>query len=400
MCNISLFFLFFFFCVPYSSEAAAIKDIVEIISKNLKGESVFKGLVGIESSEKEMMDLLNKRPKDVCSIGMWGIGGVGKSTLARFIYCKISDKFEAKSFICFDSVSLVGAQKQLLSHIFSEKEFNITSVDEGKQIIRDRLRSQKVLIVLDNVNEKSQLDAIAGSHDWFGFGSRIIITSRDKQLLTIHDVELYEAKTLDNNKALELFSLNAFKQPYPEKDFVNLSKDFVKYTQGLPLALEVFGRSLYKTAIDVWRSSLDELNENPNGTIVEKFEISYRGLDRNVRELFLDIAFFFKGMDKKRVADILGSPGYLANIDILKNRSLITILGEKLWMHDLLQEMGREIVRREELGRRRWLWNHEDFFSILSNTVSGLVYIRNLSEVYIYIYLKVEAYHLLLLHSS
>ena len=383
---------FFFLGIIYSSESKVIQKIVGRIHSELYGEclSVFKDLVGTESSEEEMMDLLNTGVDDVRFIGIWGFGGVGKTTLAEVIYCKISNQFDAKSFICIGFARetgnhyLIPLQKQLLSSI-DERELNITNVGEGKQIIRQRLRRIKVLIVLDNVNEEGQLDALAGSRDWFGPGSRIIITSRDKQLLTTHEVDnMYEAKTLDNEKALELFSRKAFKQPYPEKDFMDLSNDFLKYAQGLPLALEVFGSSLYKKTLDVWKSFLDQLKENPNRKIVERLEISYKGLDQNVQELFLDIALFFKGMDQNRVADILGIPGYLANIDILKTRSLITIIGKKLWMHDLLQEMGREIVRYEapqEPGIRSRLWHHKDIFSVLrNNVVSELAYIHKLKK--------------------
>ena len=92
----------------------------------------------------------------------------------------------------------------------------------------------------------------------------------------------------------------------------------------------------------------------------------------------MDIACFFKGEDKNRVAGILKDSGYYKDIEILKDKSLITISGGKLWMHDLLQEMGKEIVSREapqEPGRRSRLWNDMDIFSVLkNNTVSGLVY--------------------------
>jgi hypothetical protein len=328
-----------------------------------------------------------------------GEGRGGKSTLAEVIFCKICNQFDAKSFIRIDSVMETGndylapLQKQLLYNILNERELNIMNISEGKQIIRQRLCRKKVLIVFDNVNAKDQLDAFAGSHEWFGPGSRIIITSRDKQLLTIHEVDdMYEAKRLDNDKALELFSQRAFKQSHPKKDFVNMCNDFVKYAKGLPLALEVFGSFLFHKEIDVWKSFLDQLNKNPNEEIVKRLEISFNRLEHKVKELFLDIAFFFKGMEKNRVVDILGISSYCVYIQILKDKSLITIFGGKLWMHDLLQEMGREIVHREapqEPGLRSRLWHHKDIFSVLkTNTVSGLVYIHKRMEVYIFIFLS------------
>ena len=125
-------------------------------------------------------------------------------------------------------------------------------------------------------------------------------------------------------------------------------------------------------------ATLDQLKENPNRRILDTLEIGYKELEYTTKELFLDIACCFKGEDIGRVSVILKDFGYDKDIEILKDKSLVTISGGKLWMHDLLQEMGKEIVFREapkEPGRRSRLWNHKDIFSILkNNTVSGLVY--------------------------
>ena len=74
----------------------------------------------------------------------------------------------------------------------------------------------KVLIVLDDVNHRQQLKALAGNHDWFGLGSRIIITTRDKSLLTKRKVDaISKVKELVRDKALMLLCQHAFEHESP-----------------------------------------------------------------------------------------------------------------------------------------------------------------------------------------
>ena len=60
---------------------------------------------------------------------------------------------------------------------------------------------------------------------------------------------------MNDDEALELFSLKAFKKPFPKENYVYLSKNFVSYTNGLPLALRVLGSSLFGKTLDAWRSA-------------------------------------------------------------------------------------------------------------------------------------------------
>ncbi|KAH0662556.1 hypothetical protein KY284_027487 [Solanum tuberosum] len=95
------------------------------------------------------------------------------------------------------------------------------------------LRSKKVLIVLDDMDDSHQLEHLAGKRDWFGDGSRVITTTRSFDLLGKHDV-FYCVPELTNNEALELFSWHAFQQGSPFKDFEELSCCVVDYAKGLP----------------------------------------------------------------------------------------------------------------------------------------------------------------------
>ena len=185
---------------------------------------------------------------------------------------------------------------------------------------------------------------------------------------------------MNDDKALELFSWRAFNKPCPKENFVAFSMEFVSYAKGLPLVLKVLGSSLIGKRFEVWRSALDFLKAKPNRDILNILQISYDGLRGIERELFLDIACFFKGEKKVCIRDILESFGYYPdyNIEVLVDKSLITIDEEgTLWMHDLLQQMSHEIVccdSRESLrepGECSRLWMYENIINVLkNNTVS------------------------------
>jgi hypothetical protein len=347
--------------------------------------NVSKDFVGIESLVEEMMTLLAIGLDDVRFIGIYGMGGIGKTTLSKAIYERVSHQFEASCFM--DGIregtrskhGLVYLKKQLIFEILTEREINVWNDHRLSRVVENRLRIKKVFIVLDDVDGEDQLEALAGSHSWFGEGSRIIITSRDCHLLNRYVDDTYEVKVLNDAEALRLFSWKAFKKPHPEENYVELSKDVVSYVQGLPLALKVFGSSLFGRTMDAWKSARDKLKENPSSEILDKLKISFDGLEDSEKELFLDIACFFNGVQRDRIRHILESTlGYYPDfdIDVLVDKSLISISWGRLWMHDLLRKMGQKIVHDEskEPGARSRLCHDKDVICVLKNdTVSGLV---------------------------
>jgi hypothetical protein len=332
-------------------------------------------LFGIDFRIAEMYSYIDMVSDDVPFIGICGMSGIGKTTLAKEVFENIRRKFQACSFVRnVKARNLVDLQGQLLL------DMKLKTKRGNWDTLRNRLHNKKVLIVLDDVDEEGQLETLAGNFDSYGPGSRIIITTEDNQLLRRYGVQnIYEAKKLNTSVALQLFSWKAFGKPHCEEEFLDLCNDFVSYAKGLPLALEVLGASLFGKKIQVWKAARDKLHAIPrNKGIQDTLKISFDGLDDTEQKLFLHIACFFNGEDRDRVADILEGSGCHPKIDIdtLVDRSLITILERKLWMHNLLQEMGREIVRQEsqEPGGRSRLWLWKDVHHVLKkNTVSELV---------------------------
>ncbi|XP_050257399.1 disease resistance protein RPV1-like isoform X20 [Quercus robur] len=364
----------------YCSEIENIKDIVGCISLHLKYDAlpyIAKDLVGINSRMEEFESHLALGSNDVRFIGIWGMGGMGKTTLARVVYYMVSIKFEACSFIedvreRSERDGLVTLQQDLISDILKGTDLKIRDKYDGVINIRNRLRCKRILLVLDDVDKLDQLKFLVGEHDWFGPGSRIIITTRDEHVLKTHEVnEIYEVDGLNDEHALRLFSSKAFKGKHVPNDYLELSKHFLNYARGLPLALEVLGSFLNGKSIAEWKSALERLKDFPERIILQALKISFDGLRDAEKEIFLHIACFLNHKEKDHVLEVLDSLGLHPVIGLkeLIDKSLLKITYMHIvWMHDLLEEMGKDIVRNECLndpGKRSRLWCYKDIESVL-----------------------------------
>ncbi|PON51854.1 TIR-NBS-LRR-like protein [Parasponia andersonii] len=363
-------------------ESEVIEEIVENILQilnNTSSSSVEEHFVGMESRMKGVLSCLDMGSLDnVRTIGMWGMGGIGKTTLAQEVFNRFKDQFEASCFIenvreQSEKHGLVYLQKLLYGFLL-ESEAKIQNVNMGMNILKDRLRDIKVLIILDDVDKLDQIKYLAGEgvleqSNWFGPGSRIIVTTRNKKLLTKYGSNVYEVKKLAYYEALQLLCKKAFEKNQPPDGYKEISNEVVKYANGLPLALEVLGSFLFDRDAEEWSSTLARLKEYPEDDIFGPLQVSVDGLRPTERKTFLDIACFFRGEKEIRVKKILEKCECFPEIDIkvLIEKSLITIVSDKLWMHDLLQELGWKIVRQESPfpGERSRLWLYKDAYDVL-----------------------------------
>ncbi|XP_021810910.1 TMV resistance protein N-like [Prunus avium] len=374
----------------YPSEAELIKHIVKYVWTKVHPTFMLSGsldkLVGIDSALEQLHLQLAPKENDVRFIGIWGMGGVGKTTLANLVFERLSHNFELSSFlsnvreVSAKHGTLVDLQKQLLYPILKENIIQVTDQRSGISFTKRCLRNKKVLIVLDDVDQLKQLETLVGEKNWFGWGSRIVITTRNESLLVQHGIKkLYEVKVLNDDEALALFSQKAFKKSQPEEGFLELSKCFLHYAKGLPLALETLGCALYRRGQDTWNSVLYNLKKIRDPKIFDSLKVSYYGLEEWEKKFFLHVACFFKGRGKEEVIEILDRNHDISSrvvIDNLIKKSLLTIKESdyvslvKVQMHDLIQEMAWEIVRQESIqepGQRSRLWLRDDISHVIMN---------------------------------
>ncbi|GJY72194.1 Toll/interleukin-1 receptor domain-containing protein [Tanacetum coccineum] len=354
-------------------ESMVIKKIVDTIFGGLfpLDSYIDEGLVGMRARLQGLISQLKIGSGGVRMVGIWGLGGGGKTTLATSVYMEIKRRF--KSHCIIENIreesrksGLKKLQGDILSALYKTK-IEVYSVAEGKRKIKSMLCHSNVLVILDDVDDLDQLEVLAGSPDWFGDGSRIIITTRDEHLLRKHKVDhVSPVRLLSRDEAMWLFNSHAYNEEKHIKDYEKLSLQVVSYADGLPLALKVLGSFLYDKDAKEWMSTMDRRRDIPESEIVDKLKISYDGLKDVEKGLFLDIACFFRGRLKSDAMEIFDACGFHPKIGIkvLIQKSLITIDSYgRFGMHDLIQEMGHYIVRREHPNSR--VWKDADVYNML-----------------------------------
>ncbi|KAL3727279.1 hypothetical protein ACJRO7_032073 [Eucalyptus globulus] len=309
------------------------------------------------------------------------MGGMGKTTLARALYNSIFKDFEGSAYVddirgtLRQTEKMVLLQKNLLSQMLTmrKEEILLNSDAEGSRIIKDRLCRKRVLLILDGVDDMGQINSLADKRDWFGKGSRIIITTTDENLLNAIGADIHKVKRLGDPEARELFRKHASgsRNRIIKGDLVDRA---LQHTRCVPLALEVLGRAFATSEENEWKSKLDDFAESSDQSINKVLRVSYDALDYKKQQIFLHIACFFNGWSRRYVEGVLKNCELLVETEVndLIRRSLIMDENGTLRVHDLIELMGKNIVVGEchgDVAKRSRLWRLMDVRNVLSRDV-------------------------------
>ncbi|KAG2287023.1 hypothetical protein Bca52824_046627 [Brassica carinata] len=325
----------------YDNEAEMINKIASDVTAVLgfTPSKDFDDFIGIGARIIEIKSKLILQSEEVKVIGVVGPPGIGS-------YEKpCGNDYQVK--LCL--------QKKLLSQIFNQRDIEVRHLGVAQEMM---------------MGSWWQLAATADQRGWLGPGSIIIITTEDKKLLKALGLginHIYEMEFPTSSESLQIFCQYAFGQTSPYYGFESLAWEVTSLSGDLPLGLRVMGSYLRGMSRDYWIDALPRLR------------FSYDVLSDKDKALFLHIACFFVGFGEDFIKRCLEKRGLDVNhgLQVLANKSLISIENRYVKMHCLLQQMGREIVKKESLeepGHRQFLMDTMEISDVLEeDTGTGKV---------------------------
>ncbi|KAG0607358.1 hypothetical protein M758_8G022100 [Ceratodon purpureus] len=329
---------------------------------------------GMEGRMKDVLNTLDR----VNVLGVVGMGGIGKTTLAMEIYDHFVShrQFERHCFLR-DVRSRSSSEPYQLQRDFMQAlglgGFDVTNTGEYRRIFEGSI-PDRVLLVVDDIDDKGQFEALIPDIRKLGSGSRIVITSRYRDVVTqamagAERWEVYEVPVLNEFESRCLFNRHAFLSETPSEGFADLAAKVADACGGHALSLETVGASLFDKKgcedMEMWSEAVKALEENED--VFGKLRSTYERLPTDGdRAMFLDIACMLIGMKKEVALTIWKScsgcsgaqcstsrtPGLA--LRRLMDRSLVRVdnLG-MLRMHDVLRDMGRDMVKRDAARKER-----------------------------------------------
>ncbi|XP_013606145.1 PREDICTED: disease resistance protein RPS6-like isoform X1 [Brassica oleracea var. oleracea] len=375
----------------WGNEAKMIEHIAnDVLNKFLSTASKdFNDFVGIDDHIAKMSVLLHMECEEVRMVGIWGSSGIGKTTIARALFSRLSRHFQSSIFIdrAFISKSMeiysrgnpddynmkLNLQRNFLSEILDKKDIKIDHLGA----LAERLKYHKVLVIIDDLDDQVVLDTLAGQAQWFGRGSRIIAITKDKHILTAHGINhIYEVKLPSEKLALEILCQSAFRKNTPPHGYMELACEVVERVDSLPLGLNVLGSHLRGEDKEYWLDQLSRFRKGIDGKIHKTLRVSYDGLNnKEDKALFRHIACLFNYAGIIEIKKLLADSDLDVNMGLrnLNDNSLIQIRRQTVVMHSLLQEMGKEVVRSQsnEPGEREFLTDSKDICNVLEEDIGS-----------------------------
>ncbi|KAL7617806.1 hypothetical protein Lser_V15G03614 [Lactuca serriola] len=340
-------------------EQTSLVDESKIMGREGDKEALLGKLLGNEECDQ-----------NVSIVSIVGMGGIGKTTLAKVLYNeeKVKDHFEVMAWVCVsEECDVFHISKTIFQAVTGQNE-DFANLNLLHVALKEKLSKKRFLLVLDDVwnEDHSKWELLQSPFLVGASGSRVVVTTRSTKVALVVESEVsYPLDVLSSEDALSLFAQHAI----GEKNFDKhptlklLGEGMVRKCGRLPLALKTLGRVLKGNRNgDEWEKLLNnEIWDIDDGSeILPALRLSYYHLPPHLKQLFAYCSLIPKDLEFKKNELVLMwmAEGFLSqskSMESLGHRYFEELLSRSFFqnstnnefeytMHDLMNDLATRVA--------------------------------------------------------
>ncbi|KAG5569055.1 hypothetical protein H5410_058821 [Solanum commersonii] len=357
-------------------------------------DNIFVGLQDVV--QKLLAELLKAEPRRSV-ISIHGMGGLGKTTLARNLYNSpnIVSSFPTRAWICvsqeYNTMDLLkNIIKSIQGRTKGTLEFLERMTESDLEIyLRDLLKEGKYLVVVDDVWQREAWESLKRAFPDSKNGSRVIITTRKHDVAERADNRgfVHNLRFLTREEGWDLFCRKQLDVRAMVPEMVRIARDMVEKCRGLPLAIVVLSGLLsHKRGLGEWQKVKDHFWQNIQDDSIEIsyiLSLSYNDLSATLKQCFLYFGVFPEDqeVDAEKIILLWMAEGLIPNgeermedvaegfLNELIRRSLIQEMVDAAFVSFAVKKLGDFLIQEASLRlslRQDVQWLRNELFFMQS----------------------------------